>query len=473
MILSMLSMQSVFTANAQELSKSEVRLLTREISKTLDENYIIPGIKEKLVSGINENLKNGKYDSISNPSIFAKLITEDMRDISNDLHLYLLKKNGASDTNSQPQRQMMSRNPDAQGFLNLLNFERLAGNIAYIEIPKFPALQDAKEEFDRVLKETVTADAIIFDVRNCRGGHPDAVAYIVGSFIEEPTHLTTYYSNEGALEHYSAKTAYGSANKDKEVYILSDTPNGSAGEGFAFYTQQIGRTTVVGQISKGAGRSNATFTLSNDFILSVSVRTSVTPNGKQFEGIGVQPDMYTIASQAKTQAHLAAIASLKQEFPDRSIEYNSIIKSISQSAELNVIGKITLEDKTAIESTVKGYIENFFENNAEEMSKYLHPDLAKGGVSKKRGEDILFFETMSMEKLNKIVTTKPVLSKSSQSNEIKILDVFRNTASVRLNTGYPQKMKWIEYILLTKIDGKWLINDIIWDYYPMQRRGSN
>ena len=128
------------------------------------------------------------------------------------------------------------------------------------------------------------------------------------------------------------------------------------------------------------------------------------------------------------------------------------------------------EDHTLIKKATLGYIENFFENNFEEMSFFLHPELAKRGISKKRGIEEYYFENLSMEELKKMMTSKKALPKQEQINTVEILDVFRNTASVKLTTGYPKRMKWIEYIHLVKVEGKWKIANIVWDYFPMKPR---
>ncbi|WP_350292563.1 nuclear transport factor 2 family protein [uncultured Croceitalea sp.] len=128
------------------------------------------------------------------------------------------------------------------------------------------------------------------------------------------------------------------------------------------------------------------------------------------------------------------------------------------------------ENKALVEAVTLGYIENFFENNFEQMSLYLHPELAKRGVSKKRGLEEYYFEDLSMEALKNMLTSKKVLSKEDQINKVEVLDIFRNTASVKLTTGYPKRMKWIEYIHLVKVSGEWKIANIIWDYFPMKPR---
>lgn len=129
-----------------------------------------------------------------------------------------------------------------------------------------------------------------------------------------------------------------------------------------------------------------------------------------------------------------------------------------------------LETNQDIEQAVLGYIENFFENNTEEMFQYLHPQLAKRGISQKRGENTFFFEDMSKERLQAMLAKKKALPKSEQENKVIILDTFQNTAAVRLETGYPNRMKWIEYIHLSKTHDQWLITNVIWDYYPTKKR---
>tara|TARA_R110002073_G_scaffold326975_1_gene507312 strand:- start:21489 stop:21944 length:456 start_codon:yes stop_codon:yes gene_type:complete len=127
------------------------------------------------------------------------------------------------------------------------------------------------------------------------------------------------------------------------------------------------------------------------------------------------------------------------------------------------------KEQRAITKVVLGYIENFFENNETEMLKYLHPNLAKRGLSKKRGQTNLFFDNMDMNRLKSMLKRKKTLSKKEQKNKVKILDIFHNTASVRLETGYPNRMQWIEYIHLYRLNGKWAIANIFWDYYPKKK----
>ncbi|HAS39882.1 MAG TPA: hypothetical protein DCS93_05355 [Microscillaceae bacterium] len=134
--------------------------------------------------------------------------------------------------------------------------------------------------------------------------------------------------------------------------------------------------------------------------------------------------------------------------------------------------KQTLAQKeAAIKAAVLQYIENFFENKYEPMAAVLHPRLAKRGLQYKRSGERRLSNEYPLAGLKKLMTVKKAFPKEHQKNEVKILDVFRNQASVRLVTGYP-KTRWIEYMHLANIDGKWMIMNVFWDYLPRKKKAK-
>lgn len=452
-------------AFTQELDKRQIHKLTKEIIQTIDKHYIIPNIKDKIVKTIEANLANGRYDAIRLKRDFEKQINKDLKTISDDGHLYLVTKVETAASKSSPRRQMMRRMPDPSAFKDLLKYKILEGNIAYLEVPMFGPLEYLRQDLDKYLELSKSADALIIDVRNCPGGSAETMAYLAGGFIAKPALLTTYYSKDGATKLYSSKTNYGADNQQKPVYVLTSHRTGSAGEGFAFYLQQMGRVKVVGMQSAGAGRGNQFYPIGKDFSLSVSTRTSTTPNKKQFQGVGVKPDYITPTKNALEQAKILTYIDLQQEYPNKTDNYKQLISKIGKS-------KVRLQpgDIAKITNTVKGYVESFFENNVDEMYKHLHPDLAKRGMNKKRDENKLFFHIMTEDELRSLTTRKKALPKSEQENTIEILDVSYNSANVKLTTGYPKRMQWIEYIILCRIGDEWKITDIVWDYIPSKQQ---
>ena len=95
------------------------------------------------------------------------------------------------------------------------------------------------------------------------------------------------------------------------VWILTDRGTASAGADFSFVLQQLGRASVVGDRTAGAGHNNTFADLGNGFGASISItRVSDPKSGKEWEGVGVQPDIQTRPRDALSAAHAAALDSL-------------------------------------------------------------------------------------------------------------------------------------------------------------------
>ena len=464
-IATIMALACGIVAYAQDLDKSYINKTVNKIIGEIDKNYIIPELKAEVISDISTNLEQGKYYNLRDHASLAKILTKDLKESSGDFHLYVVAKTSDAEEKTSPVRQMRRMSPDPKAFENLVSHTILEGNIAYLKVPLFGPLEYLKEDLDAFLEATLSADAIIVDVRDCPGGFGETLAYLAGGFVANQTHLTTYYSKTEQQSLFTPKTKFGPINNQKEVFVLTNGSTGSAAEGFAFYLQQIGRVTVVGAPTAGGGRSNEFFPIDDVLDLSVSTRTSVTPNGKQFQGVGVQPDVFTPENNALKQAQIQALQSLQEKSPEQKPHYKTLLQEIGKDRM-----KYKRGDKQNITKTVLGYLENFFENNTEEMLKYLHPDLAKRGISKRRGESTLYFQDMKMDELKSMLQKKPAFPLEKQQNKVEIQDIFYNSASVKVNTGYPGRMEWVEYIHLFKLDGEWKIANIFWDYFPHKQQ---
>ncbi|MEQ5790682.1 nuclear transport factor 2 family protein [Muricauda sp. NFXS6] len=121
--------------------------------------------------------------------------------------------------------------------------------------------------------------------------------------------------------------------------------------------------------------------------------------------------------------------------------------------------KDNLKEKEAIQKCILNYIENFFENNFDEMNRSLHPRLAKRGL----GQNEIMSEDFPPEKLKELMETKPPFSKKRQKNSVTDIKIFENMAMASLATGYPN-LRWKEFIHLVKMDGQWQIINVFWDF---------
>ena len=52
-------------------------------------------------------------------------------------------------------------------------------------------------------------------------------------------------------------------------------------------------------------------------------------------------------------------------------------------------------------------------------------------------------------------------AKDKQQKDVRILDIFGNAASARATMA-----EWIDYMQLAKVDGRWVIVNVLWERKP-------
>jgi len=119
-------------------------------------------------------------------------------------------------------------------------------------------------------------------------------------------------------------------------------------------------------------------------------------------------------------------------------------------------------DKAAITATALDYIEGWYEGDAERMERALHPDLAKRIVNT-NAEGRSSLGQMSAMSLVQGVKRGGGKStpKEKQQKDVTILDVFGNTASVKVVAS-----DWVDYLHIAKSNGRWVIVNVLWELKP-------
>lgn len=114
-------------------------------------------------------------------------------------------------------------------------------------------------------------------------------------------------------------------------------------------------------------------------------------------------------------------------------------------------------EAAAIEACARDYIEGWYAGDAARMERSLHPELAKRIV--KRGADgrgeLQNMGAMALVQYTRARSGKPEAGKRA---DVKILDVFGRTASVRVDAE-----AWIDYMHLAQVDGRWRIVNVLWE----------
>lgn len=121
------------------------------------------------------------------------------------------------------------------------------------------------------------------------------------------------------------------------------------------------------------------------------------------------------------------------------------------------------DDTAAITATALDYIEGFYNGDAARMERALHPDLAKRIVRVNRATGKGTINHMGATELVGIARSREgkATPADKQQKDVTVLDVFGNAATVKVVAN-----DWIDYLHVSKIDGRWVIVNVLWEMKP-------
>ena len=125
-------------------------------------------------------------------------------------------------------------------------------------------------------------------------------------------------------------------------------------------------------------------------------------------------------------------------------------------------------DSTAIRSAALDYVEGWYSGDAARMGRALHPELVKRIVVNDTTTRKSVLQNMGASAL--VNGTRHGYGKSTprerQQKEVVILDIFGNAASAKSTMA-----DWIDYMHLAKVDGRWVIVNVLWEQKPDRSGG--
>ena len=119
-------------------------------------------------------------------------------------------------------------------------------------------------------------------------------------------------------------------------------------------------------------------------------------------------------------------------------------------------------ERDSIKRTALNYAEGWYEGNSEKMESALSPDLAKRiARTNEKGQSRLDQMTaMSLVQGTRSGFGKQT-PKEEQQKDVAILDMLGGAAAVKL-----EMRDWIDYMHIAKLNGKWLIVNVLWELKP-------
>jgi hypothetical protein len=120
-------------------------------------------------------------------------------------------------------------------------------------------------------------------------------------------------------------------------------------------------------------------------------------------------------------------------------------------------------DSAAIRSTALDYVEGWYEGNAARMARALHPELVKRIVVSDTATGQSVLQNMGSSAL--VNGTRHGYGKETpkerRQKDVRVLDIYGNAASAKAIMA-----DWIDYMQLAKVDGRWVIVNVLWERKP-------
>ncbi len=117
-------------------------------------------------------------------------------------------------------------------------------------------------------------------------------------------------------------------------------------------------------------------------------------------------------------------------------------------------------DSATIRATALDYIDGWWSGDARRMTSALHPELVKRIRNTASNGAREWIDNQSASRL--IEGTARGGGKETAAGErrsdVRILDIFQNTASVRVDAG-----GWVDYMHMVRWSGRWVILNVLWE----------
>jgi hypothetical protein len=139
-----------------------------------------------------------------------------------------------------------------------------------------------------------------------------------------------------------------------------------------------------------------------------------------------------------------------------------LLLGVSGSFRGNPISELSQEDRDAIMAVALDYIDGFYEADVGRMARALHPDVYKRDITTSGDTGNQVLRNMTASQLVEVTEGgmgARIAERDGRRSEVKILDVFNDLASVRVDA-----ITWIDYLHVGKINGEWKIINVLWGW---------
>lgn len=290
------------TRNSGAIDAQRVRESVISTVELLNEIYVYPEKARTVGVEMLRRLDSGAYDRIASKQEFADRISAELVELSGDGHMGVMVAEGDA-----PPTHVLKETVDR--FRLNYGFQRvevLDGNIGYLKLNKFHPDDEAQQVADHALGFLGSADALIIDLTECKGGSPELVRHVLSYFFADGTSLWSIVDRDGKTVYEAvAKAGIGSGRfkRDFPLFVLTGPDTASAAELFAYALQSYGKAKTVGQGTAGIAHLVGAKAINEHFVGRFSTYRNTNPvTHTDWEGKGVTPDHSTALGDSLNMA---------------------------------------------------------------------------------------------------------------------------------------------------------------------------
>jgi hypothetical protein len=352
------------------------------VLKNLQEAYVYPETAKRMEQAIRERVAKKEYEGITSAKALARMLTEHLQAVSRDKHLrvnyraealaegealpgaprivrrmpgdgggggnpadgtpgrrIIREPNGAETPADGAPGRVVRRNPnDLTGNMGLEKVETLEGNLGLLEFSYFDASGEGRKKISDAMNRLADTDALVIDLRRCRGGASNAITLLMSYFFDKSIHLSDAYDRVlgETNSFWSLAEVPGRRYGQKDVFILTSNFTFSAAEDISYTLKNLKRATIVGETTGGGAHPVMGRRLHEHFFVMVPFARYISPITKtNWEGTGVEPDITVPAAQALKVAQLTALKKLSAQKPDAkaSARLKSLIEALQKEVD--------------------------------------------------------------------------------------------------------------------------------------------
>ena len=276
-----------------------------KLTEVLRHSYVDQQVGRRMADAVLVHERRGDYNGIPDAD-FAALLTRQLRELSGDQHLEviysLMVLPPQPRADSSPAEDARYREQMVGSNCTIERVELLPHLTGYLKMNSFPDVSVCGKAASNAMAKMNDARAIIFDLRDNRGGFPNMVSMIAGYLFSRPQFLYNPRENTSARS-FTHSPVLGNKLADKPTYVLTSRRTISAAEQFAYNLKMLKRATIVGEITAGQAHAGVFHRIDDHFGIGVTeVRPHNPFSSHDWEGTGVRPDVNVPATEALAKA---------------------------------------------------------------------------------------------------------------------------------------------------------------------------